>query len=369
MEIFFLQAECGDAAHIRYKGDDGHIHNVFIDGGFERTYVHVLAERIAGVESIDLFLVSHIHDDHIGGAIAYSRAITRGEVKDKVLRWCYNPPRPKTSIVKTTNITSSAASITHGDVLVTFLCNQNKLPPADILQTSPPLDLYGLKLTWLSPSTKKLNRLRKKYADPAVTLETKEDFSVSKAAGATGNDYYVIIEEFNLKVLMEDDNVENGSSIAFLSELNGFRVLWLADAHPKLLAQSIREMGYTPKNRLICDYVKITHHGSKGNNSDELYELIDCSHYVISADGTNRNYLPSKESLARILRNKQRNIKTDRYWFHFTYDNAVLRSIFDVDGLEVFNKWNFECHFIPVGQKWLQLPDNSAVEKSTHSCS
>jgi len=359
MELFFLQAECGDAAHIRYQGDDGQIHHVFIDAGFERTYGHVLADRIARAGVIDLFVVSHVHDDHIGGAIAYTRAITRGEVNDKVLQWCYNPPRPNTPIVNTTNTISSAASIGQGDELVAFLKCQDKLPAADILQTSPPLDLHGLRLTWLSPSLSKLNRLREKYANLSIPLEKEEDNSVSGAAGATGNDYHLTIEDFNLKTWKQDDNVENGSSIAFLSELNSFRVLWLADAHPKLLAQSIKDLGYTPKNRLKCDYVKITHHGSKGNNSDGLYELIDCRHYVISADGVNRHYLPSKESLARILRNRQRNIKADRYHFYFTYDNTVLRSIFDVEGPEVFDKWNFECHFIPAGQKWLELPDNT----------
>jgi len=357
MELFFLQAECGDAAQLTYTGNDGQLHHIFVDSGFDRTYGHVLEERINSVEKIDLFVVSHIHDDHIGGAIAYTRAITRGEVMDKVLRWCYNPPRPKATVTPITGAISSAASIDQGDELVAYLTRTQQLPAVDVANTLAPLDLHGLQLTWLSPSPRKLNRLRRKYVDPTISLEKEEDASVSMVAGASGNDYYLKVEDFDLRQFSSDNNIENGSSIAFLSELDGFRVLWLADAHPKLLAQSLKDLGYTPQNRLKCNYVKVTHHASKGNNSDGLYDLIDCRHYVFSADGTNKHYLPNKECLTRILRNGQRDVKADRYHFYFTYDNPVLCSIFNVDRPEVFDDWNFQCHFMPTGKKWLQLPE------------
>lgn len=357
MELYFLQAECGDAAHLVYTGNDNKVHHVLVDSGFERTYRHVLAEVIDGAGPIDLFVVSHIHDDHIGGAISFTRAAARGEVKDQVLQWCYNPPRPRAAGNGAAAAVSVAASIGQGDELVAYLAGQGRLPAQDVVNNLPPSDLHGLKLYWLSPSLLKLKRLRDKYADPSVALEKEEQAAVSSAAGASGNDYHLTVEGFNLKAWTQDGNVENGSSIAFLAELEDFRVLWLADAHPRVVEKAIRAMGYTPQKRLRCDYVKVTHHGSKGNNSDGLYGLVDCCHYVISADGVNRHYLPSKESLARILRNARRDVKKDRYHFYFTYDNAVLRGIFDADGPEVFDRWNFELHFIAAGQKWLQLPE------------
>jgi beta-lactamase superfamily II metal-dependent hydrolase len=356
MELYFLQAECGDAAHLVYTGNDGKVHDVLVDSGYERTYRHVLAEVMADAGPIDLFVVSHIHDDHIGGAISFTRAVERGEVKDKVRQWCYNPPRPRAVSSGSAANVSVAASIDQGDKLVAYLSKHGRLPAQDVVNTLPPLDLHGLTISWLSPSPRKLKRLRDKYADPSVALEKEEQAAVSSAAGASGNDYYLTVEGFDLKKWTQDGNVENGSSIAFLTEQEDFRVLWLADAHPRVIEKAIRAMGYTAQKRLRCDYVKVTHHGSKGNNSDGLYSLVDCCHYVISADGVNRHYLPSKESMARILRNPQREVRKDRYHFYFTYDNAVLRGIFDVDGAEVFDRWNFELHFIPLGKKWLKLP-------------
>ena len=46
MEIKFFQAECGDAASIRFLGNDNKYHNIFIDAGYERTFRHALETKI-----------------------------------------------------------------------------------------------------------------------------------------------------------------------------------------------------------------------------------------------------------------------------------------------------------------------------------
>lgn len=362
MELCFLQAECGDAAYLVYQGNDSKMHHVLVDSGYERTYRHVLSDVIDSAPMIDLWVVSHIHDDHIGGAIAYARAVLRGEFADKVEQWCYNHPRPAVLAVtgEGGSAVSKAASIGQGDELTAYLLSRNKLPQADVVNTLKAMNLYGLQFHWLSPSPRKLKKLRDKYTDASVPLEKDEWSKVSAAKAASGNDYYLKIEDFDLSGWKQDTNIDNGSSVAFLTDLNGFRVLWLTDAHPRVLVKALKNMGHTPLKRLRCDYVKVTHHGSKGNNSDALYSLIDCRHYVISADGENRHYLPSKESIARILRNGQRNIKADRYYFYFTYDNSTLRRIFQVDGEEGLAVWNFEVNYIPLGKKWLQLQPSPA---------
>jgi len=97
MEIKFFQAECGDAASIRFLGNDNKYHNIFIDAGYERTFRHALEteiqESIKKNEQIDLWIISHIHDDHIGGIIKYIDTINNGEFKDIVNQYLYNPPR------------------------------------------------------------------------------------------------------------------------------------------------------------------------------------------------------------------------------------------------------------------------------------
>jgi beta-lactamase superfamily II metal-dependent hydrolase len=149
---------------------------------------------------------------------------------------------------------------------------------------------------------------------------------------------------FNLEKWIEDDSVENGSSISVLTEYQNTRILWLADAHPNTIVSALKNLGYSNNNPLVCDWVKVTHHGSSGNNSNELYEMIQCENYLISANGENIHCLPTKECIARILRNEKR-LPNSQYKFHFTHDNQLLRSIFAVDGEDIYKELNFTICF------------------------
>jgi|SRR5690554_283427 len=348
MEIKFFQAECGDAASIRFLGNDNKYHNIFIDSGYERTFRHTLdseiQENINKGEQIDLWIISHIHDDHIGGIIKYIDTINDGEFKDIVNQYLYNPPRIY-DFKKSINNPSKIVSIDQGDVLYEYLKSANKLQNHEITNSIKPLDLAGLKLTILSPSQQKLNKLRDKYPlDKFKPLERQEDEGISDAVAQRQNDYKTLISDFDLEKWKEDNSIENGSSISILMEYNNKKILWLADSHPSDVVNSLIKMGFNKKNKIICDWVKVTHHGSKGNNSDALYALIKSENYLFSVNGENKHNLPSKECIARILRNKTRppNFK---YKFYFTYDNEALRSIFKTENDSIFAEYNFEVIF------------------------
>jgi beta-lactamase superfamily II metal-dependent hydrolase len=345
MEIKFFQAECGDAAYIRFLGNDNKYHNVFIDSGYERTFRHILENEIQNIgnnnETIDLWIISHIHDDHIGGVVKYIDTIKSGEFKDIVNQYFYNPPRIY-DFKKSTKSISEFVSIGQGDLFYEYLKSNEKLLGFDILNSMDPIELRGLKITILSPSSKKLDNLRSKYSlDSSKSLEREEDEEISLAMAPKQNDYKILIDDFDLNKWKEDDSIENGSSISVLTEYNNKKILWLSDSHPTDILYTLTKMGFNQKNKLVCDWVKVTHHGSKGNNSDALYDLIECNNYVFSVNGENKHNLPSKECIARILRNKQRS-KKSKYNFYFTYDNETLRSIFKMENDNIFEEYNFE---------------------------
>lgn len=348
MEIKFFQAECGDASCISFLGNDNKYHNVFIDSGYQRTFRHVLENEIRNIvgknETIDLWIISHIHDDHIGGVIKYIDTIKTGEQNDIVNQYFYNPPRIY-DFKKSTKSISEFVSIGQGDVFYEYLKSNNKLLDYDITNSIKPINLYGLKLTILSPSSNKLNSLRSKYPlNSNKSLEKEEDEKISEAVAPKQNDYKTLINDFDLDKWEEDNSVENGSSISVLIEYNNKKTLWLADAHPSDIVTSLTKMGFNNKNKLVCNWVKVTHHGSKGNNSDDLFNLIECNNYLFSVNGENKHNLPYKECVARILRNKQRD-KNSKYNFHFTYDNQTLRSIFNLENENVFKQHNFEVFY------------------------
>lgn len=226
------------------------------------------------------------------------------------------------------------------------MLSKNKLLGYEITSELFAQKINGLKISILSPSSKKLDKLRKKYEiNKFIPLERNEITSISGTVKTKSYDYGIKLGDFDLNKWNEDNSIENGSSISFLTEYKGSVILWLADAHPTDVVFSLKKMGYSIKNKLKCDFVKVTHHGSKGNNSNELYELIECGDYIYSVNGENTHYLPSKESISRIIRNKNRSMNSN-YRFYFTYDNTTLRKIFEVDGPEVFEKWKFKVEYL-----------------------
>ena len=345
--IYFYQSECGDAARIQYIGIDGRVHNIFIDSGYRRTFKNIISPHIKEIEvnkeDIDLWVISHIHDDHIGGIEEYLKQIEIGQSNDIVKAWFYNSPRKSNGPSKqSSEMVSSAKSIKQGDLLAQYLELKGKVLENDIVFGIEPFNFYGMKLFVLSPSSNKLKNLRAKYeCDPELPLEKQEgEETISEAKSVVQDDYHIKLMDFDLSDWKEDNSIENGSSISILTEYNDIKVLWLADSHPSDIVDSLKSLGYSESNKFNCELVKVSHHGSRGNNSDELYSIIECDNYVFSADGMNKHKLPSKESISRILRNKNRNI-TSQYNFYFTHDNKIIRSIFSDEDDGVFKELNF----------------------------
>ena len=72
--------------------------------------------------------------------------------------------------------------------------------------------------------------------------------------------------------------------------------------------------------------------------------MIDSENYIISSNGENKYKLPNKESLARILRNSNRNLER-KYNIYFNYDNDTLRKIFENDDEKIYDEYNFQTYF------------------------
>ncbi len=183
-------------------------------------------------------------------------------------------------------------------------------------------------------------------------MDYHELTAISEPKAATANDYHQRVEHFEPDAFTEDASIENDGSIAVLVERNGKKILWLADAWPSTIVSALRNLGYSSGKPLEVDMVKVSHHGSRGNNSNELYSLIRCNKYVFCASGDNKHQLPTKECMVRILKNKHRPDDSN-YEFMFTHDNAALRSIFNVDDNGIFERLQFKMAYS--SSKWLEL--------------
>lgn len=132
-----------------------------------------------------------------------------------------------------------------------------------------------------------------------------------------------------------DREAPNGSSIAFVAEYEGRRVLMGGDAHPDLLAKSLAALAEAEGGRYRMDLLKVPHHGSRGNVTADLIRLLDCRRFAISIDGTRHGH-PDPEAIARLLRFSPEGTK--RLYFNYAKDRALAWNAEATRG-----RWGYDC--------------------------
>lgn len=344
MRLFCYKAKCGDAFHLQYEGESGMCRNIFLDMGYSKTYTQVLKGVISNIigssEQIDALFLSHIHDDHIGGASRFIKDIHKDcALENVVSRWIYNPPRKYDVEQVSDNKNGVLCGIVSGDKVYEYIQSHSPLDWGDVIEGMS-FSIDGMTVTILSPNEGKLNLLREKYSNnrPLCKSETNE---VSVEAGNVVDDYATLLNDFNIECFQEDTSVENASSIAALFEYVGKRVLWLSDSVPSVIMHSLFKLGYSEVNKLHCDAVLLSHHGSVANNSLALFKMIQCRKYIISADGINRHCLPNKETVARIISASSELPVT----LYFNYDDGRLVRMFKPDNQE-YVKSIIDIHYL-----------------------
>lgn len=348
MRLVCYKAMCGDAFHLLYEGESGKHRNIFLDMGHPKTYTYILRtviSRLVGAsEQIDALFLSHIHDDHIGGASRFIKDIQNDNTFENVVgRWIYNAPR-KYVVEQISNTKNGVlCGIVSGDKVYEYILANCSSDLNDVI-AGHSFNIDGMKVFILSPDVDGLKQLRDKYSNKRPLCKSETD-EISVEAGGVFDDYSIPLSLFKPERFQEDTNVENASSIAALFEYNGKRILWLSDAVPSVIIKSLSKLGYSEKNKMRCDVVLLSHHGSSGNNSFNLFKMIAGDRYVISADGVNRHCLPNKETVARIVAASSK-IPVSLY---FNYCDGRLLRMFKSDEPDEL-KSMLELHYLIDGE-------------------
>jgi hypothetical protein len=181
----------------------------------------------------------------------------------------------------------------------------------------------GMKLTLLSPSPEKLKEMGDKWTKDVEKyklepgdleaaweqlVEMKKYRVVDGVLGGTDD-----LTERLTKQLKTDQSEANGTSIAFLAEFEGKSSLFLADAHADVVCESLRKLIPKGQNHLKVDAVKMSHHGSKYNISEDLMSLIDAKHFLVSTDGSIHEH-PDKPAIEAVLR---WSVRKPILWFNY----------------------------------------------------
>lgn len=291
----------GDCILISFADNDKTV-NILLDGGIPRTYNRELKNLVDDLkvkgQVIDLLIVTHIDDDHIGGIKAmfsdadFDRSIIKkawfnsGKILSKHFNTQEDPARDVQIVMSDTTDMSVRQGITLERALADTEGWLQELVFAGYKD-----NVYGAKIHVLSPSEQGLDKLNKRWETESENLNM---------SGDVHDDFEFAISTLANRAFNEDKAVPNGSSIAFLLEQNGKHYLFLGDAHPSVVEAELRLLGYNECHKLKASFVKIAHHASKFNTSPGLLAIIESPNFFISTDGL-KHGLPNKEPLARII--------------------------------------------------------------------
>lgn len=280
---------------------------ILVDAGTEGTFPELkrAMECVRGVSaSHELFVVTHVDQDHIGGALAL---MEDEDIAAQFKEVWFNGWK---------HLQQALGMQPLGAVMGERLTGAlEKAPEKWNTSFSPGAVIRGTgsvgiscrpvgdaTVTILSPTKQELAALHALWATEVRSagmvpgVPPKKLATVRPGMQALGIRDIQRLADTPVDV---DTAKANGSSIAMLVEFEGKRLLLGADAHPSVLLAGIRQI--QPVGRLIVDVFKAPHHGSAANVTDELLDAIEPKTVVFSSNGARFKH-PDEIAIARVVR-------------------------------------------------------------------
>lgn len=266
LQIFNYTAGKGDCIRLRYMGKSGMIRNVIIDTGVIRFASHfysICSEISDAGEQVDVLILTHVDDDHIGGLLGNLRQKKQLPIKDV---WMNHGSMIAGNV---------DLSVKQNDEVYTRLIQSNIPVRTAIKGNRYELDGASFHILW--PAKEVLSSALNRQKD--VLLGRVSDYGFS------------IEELMDMPIKHKDASLSNHASIVFEFEYNTVRYLFTGDAWAEDIISNIENGNY--------DLVKLPHHGSVRNLSEKWSGKIQCKNFMICTDGIMH---PDKQTIAKLLK-------------------------------------------------------------------
>lgn len=320
--VEMLPANEGDALWVSYARQGEPVRHVLIDCGRSTAY-RAVAERMGENPdlNLELFVLTHVDSDHIYGAVRLLQDERFGP--ERVKNVWYNGWPQLQGYTGGVDVLGAQEGEYFGAVLIKreYAWNEKMENKTVVVNENTPAHVHALRRsqpTLLSPTPDKLADMRQRWIDDlgnrrddrriepgdwetALKILSEDNRYGPDTLGREERLWPPDIEALATSDFDADQSEPNGSSIAFLAELDDKAVLFAADAHSPVLENGIRRLlEERGEDILRLDAYKMSHHGSARNNSLELAELIDCPLYLVSTNGALHHH-PDPEALARMI--------------------------------------------------------------------
>lgn len=286
-----LDAGYGDSIFLSLKQKNSE-YNILVDGGLASTYYDaknkrkpsgplklLLDELKTKGRCIDLLIVTHIDDDHIGGIRKW---FEKDFPKDNFVKqvWLNNDIH----IDENGNLNNSADRA----VSVIQKLRENRVCYRyDIVKGVKESNEF-CTIRVIAPKVEFRNVVAKKI-------------KTSLNNAATTNKLPSIKELIQQEWVMDSNTDENKASIAFELEIwDGTKLLLLGDAEYEDIVDGLNGFYKDGKEQLKYDFVKLSHHGSMNNFHPDFLKMIYANSYIVSTNGKKFGH-PDKDVLAQII--------------------------------------------------------------------
>lgn len=311
-----IQAKYGDCLLLAY-GEEVKPSYMLIDGGPAGTYQNHLKAELEKVKAkggkLDLLVLSHVDGDHIVGLLDLTEAIRENaadgdepliEIKEL---WMNSFSQ---SVAKGTNLkvalqhmlanvnnlastmpsgNKALLSILQGDTLrrnaLLLDIPTNRITDNEIISyetVKDPVQIENLRIHIIGPNEENLRKLQKEWQEWIRKNESR-------------------IMTTDQELLSSiDKSVPNLSSIMFLLEAEGKKILFTGDGRGDFIIEGLQKAELLDHQGSIhVDVFKVPHHGSIRNATQDFFEKVTADIYIISADGRHHN--PDYETLSWIV--------------------------------------------------------------------
>jgi len=345
-ELYFLPALHGDAFFLHcQKGDEEGW--IVLDGGPSgNAKFNPFIKLIETLPSRDLMILTHHDDDHLAGIRAYIKKHKKDNpfpVKQLWVNCARHFVFPEGGDLSANHASNLA------DVLKEIAETQPLQWRDYITEGYVDETIKFADIDILNPSQEILERFIPLYEEKAGYPVEKKGSDLT--AQRSNYDYGICLEELAQREKQKPSEKNYGElvnmvSIAFIVRCDGLSGLMLGDCFPDQIVEALKRREFSKENKLRLDFMKVAHHGSRNNISNELLDMIDCQNYIISTNGgAAQSYHPDREAMANIICHEGRDrSKTVHLYFNYELAEIEARKNFKLFHDEEYEAFNFVIH-------------------------